>query len=538
MKQSSETPLKGAELPPKQSILNQQKPPQPPQQKRRLFVCCASQNKPNKPGIQKDREVANETPIQKRQFESVKDQKENSEIMIGADHKNSQKSLLNNVGAEKEPVGFNRNSGPRQLIHKKSSSMSQNGSQINLNGQNQLQGGSLREQEGQNLIKQNHYSVNEKKSERKLQEQDANLRQSLRNNQNQQQRKGQSLASEDIFLQIDEIECDIDEDVDNEHEHNKRLTDRNVNNSNFVNKLKDFSSFNPSGNKGKEKFNQSVPPNIMPRSMLHQDQMIPQSSKQVGKLELNLKLMNQEQIELPKLSSRSLAKNQLVGSFIEPNQSRGSVLAQQSALENIGAKQNSMVNLNKNGSPMRHQEESKVLISGINSNSQTNQSINTRQNSPLVQRRQSRPQDVSHDSQTNISSLNAFDKAGASTATTNQPNQQMFSSSQTLRNIENIYLKNQKEGGITTPRNDSGVVIGTDPSIQIQFFMSLLNEKEEVLREQNNRMKQMRHKVKQQAHKCNKMQIRLRETHHDNLDIQEYMQTVLAQKILQGNSIK
>lgn len=48
----------------------------------------------------------------------------------------------------------------------------------------------------------------------------------------------------------DEIDCNIDEDFDNEHYHH----DKNINNS-FINKLKDFSTFNPSGNKGKEKVN-------------------------------------------------------------------------------------------------------------------------------------------------------------------------------------------------------------------------------------------------------------------------------------------
>ena len=44
------------------------------------------------------------------------------------------------------------------------------------------------------------------------------------------------------------MECDIDEDFDNE-----KFTGKMINNS-FINKLKDFSTFNPSGNKGREKF--------------------------------------------------------------------------------------------------------------------------------------------------------------------------------------------------------------------------------------------------------------------------------------------
>ncbi len=50
-------------------------------------------------------------------------------------------------------------------------------------------------------------------------------------------------------LELDEIDCNIDEDVDNEDYY---LGKNNIHNS-FINKLKDFSTFNPSGNKGKEK---------------------------------------------------------------------------------------------------------------------------------------------------------------------------------------------------------------------------------------------------------------------------------------------
>ena len=53
-------------------------------------------------------------------------------------------------------------------------------------------------------------------------------------------------------LELDEIECDIDEDMDDEH-----YTGKNINDS-FVNKLRDISTFNPSGIKGKEKGNVSM----------------------------------------------------------------------------------------------------------------------------------------------------------------------------------------------------------------------------------------------------------------------------------------
>ena len=52
-------------------------------------------------------------------------------------------------------------------------------------------------------------------------------------------------------LEVEEIECDIDENFDNE-----KFKGKMINNS-FINKLKDFSSFNPSGNKGREKISNS-----------------------------------------------------------------------------------------------------------------------------------------------------------------------------------------------------------------------------------------------------------------------------------------
>lgn len=68
------------------------------------------------------------------------------------------------------------------------------------------------------------------------------------------------------MLGLDEIECNIDEDIDNEH-----CTGKNINDS-FINKLKDFSSFNPSGNKGKEKVNNSMM--VVPYSTIDMKQKI------------------------------------------------------------------------------------------------------------------------------------------------------------------------------------------------------------------------------------------------------------------------
>jgi hypothetical protein len=58
----------------------------------------------------------------------------------------------------------------------------------------------------------------------------------------------------------DEVDCNIDEEFDNEQLDNRlknqSLERNNINNS-FINKLRDFSTFNPSGNKGREKINNS-----------------------------------------------------------------------------------------------------------------------------------------------------------------------------------------------------------------------------------------------------------------------------------------
>lgn len=66
----------------------------------------------------------------------------------------------------------------------------------------------------------------------------------------------QSASNGVKILEIEEIECNIDEDLDNEH-----YTGKNINES-FINRLKDFPYINPSGNKGKEKGGNISVPNI------------------------------------------------------------------------------------------------------------------------------------------------------------------------------------------------------------------------------------------------------------------------------------
>ncbi len=63
------------------------------------------------------------------------------------------------------------------------------------------------------------------------------------------------------MIEVDEIECDIDADVDDEHYSSKNINDS------FINKLRDISTFNPSGIKGKEKVNYSM--TIIPMSSIN-----------------------------------------------------------------------------------------------------------------------------------------------------------------------------------------------------------------------------------------------------------------------------
>ncbi len=53
-------------------------------------------------------------------------------------------------------------------------------------------------------------------------------------------------------LGLSDIECDIDEGVDGEHSSGKNINDS------FIKKLRDISTFNPSGIKSKEKNNNSM----------------------------------------------------------------------------------------------------------------------------------------------------------------------------------------------------------------------------------------------------------------------------------------
>ena len=57
-------------------------------------------------------------------------------------------------------------------------------------------------------------------------------------------------AGADI-MELDEIECNLDEDFDNER--GESAGTEKIINGTFVQRLKDFSTFNPSGNKGSEK---------------------------------------------------------------------------------------------------------------------------------------------------------------------------------------------------------------------------------------------------------------------------------------------
>lgn len=83
-----------------------------------------------------------------------------------------------------------------------------------------------------------------------------------------------------MIVEIEEIECNIDEDLDNEH-----YTGKNINES-FINRLKDFPYINPSGNKGKEKGGNVSVPNIN-TNIIH-------GKKRISKDSLDLKVTPNE----------------------------------------------------------------------------------------------------------------------------------------------------------------------------------------------------------------------------------------------------
>ena len=80
-----------------------------------------------------------------------------------------------------------------------------------------------------------------------------------------------------MFAELEEIECNIDEDLDNEH-----YTGKNINES-FINRLKDFPYVNPSGNKGKEKIiNSNSNTNVMNPSKVSKQRLKSRDSFEIG----------------------------------------------------------------------------------------------------------------------------------------------------------------------------------------------------------------------------------------------------------------
>jgi hypothetical protein len=83
----------------------------------------------------------------------------------------------------------------------------------------------------------------------------------LNQNMNEES-KAVVLLKHEGAIGLDEIEWEMDDaDIDDE-----RYSGKNINDS-FINKLKDFSAFNPSGNKGKEKTNNSMM--VVPMSVIN-----------------------------------------------------------------------------------------------------------------------------------------------------------------------------------------------------------------------------------------------------------------------------
>ena len=67
-------------------------------------------------------------------------------------------------------------------------------------------------------------------------------------------------------LEVSDIECDIDEDVDQQEREAAGMGNGKAINDSFINKLRDISSFKPSGIKAKDKGNSSMM--VMPVSSI------------------------------------------------------------------------------------------------------------------------------------------------------------------------------------------------------------------------------------------------------------------------------
>ncbi|CDW84589.1 UNKNOWN [Stylonychia lemnae] len=561
------------------------KPPVPP--KKKLFVCCASQQ--NK--LQdKDKPIAVETPQQKSIFEAI------------------------NTDTDKQ-----RRPEPRKLSHIKSNSLMMSNAQ----------------QESQASIS-NNLEIDPKynsltKSE-KVKDDKQNGRISIRSNnikfQNEDARKIKNSPSDDGFLQVDEIACDLDEDVDNEH-----YSDRNINNSQFVNKLRDFSSFNPSGNKGKEKFNytsstlmaqnnadikrkakraslngtdqnivgnqnaqllligkdqaihgynstrnnqtskfnnqdfqfshgnspEQQHPEIFEQNMIspeaqviddkniylkvneksHRKTFSVQSNQGAKKLQLSPHQLIKDSTAMS--SAPKYQTNQLQINLINKLEQ---IYVSQASHRSISSSQTNQANkqpfsntpsqqLNQSILASKQLEESKFLsvkddkIKDVNNGSQRN-------NSPPVQRIQA----DSQDSQSNFYSANRSthsEKAGQSTATASHLSfifKKLENNDQHNANSKYTYDCGYRSSNILL------FLMICHQSIQIQFFMTLLQEKEEAMKQQKQKLKQLRHKVKQSTYKYTKVNMRLKHICQDNMDIMNFMNVMMTSKLLQANNFK
>ena len=68
----------------------------------------------------------------------------------------------------------------------------------------------------------------------------------------------------------------------------------------------------------------------------------------------------------------------------------------------------------------------------------------------------------------------------------------------------------------------------------MQFFMALLNEKEDQVHEQKLKLHKIQKEVKLAKHKYEKTRLRLRDVKNDNMDLITVQNMLLSSKLLQG----
>ncbi|CDW81528.1 UNKNOWN [Stylonychia lemnae] len=369
------------------------------------------------------------------------------------------------------------------------------------------------------------------------------------------------------FLNHEEIDCNIGEEIEYDEQSGK-----NINNS-FINRLKDFSTFNPSGVKDKFAFNNSAYIlNGADKKYFNRDSLPVNPSQLIdSKIQQNYNSARQNMMNYHLKTQSPEHQKKLLDDTLNLNKDKQPLQQQSSYAESNSMPQKQLMNAQN---PFSNKKQS-CISSPLSSNAKNinledafkldknlkevkqpnqlqqmpNQQLNIVGSSLVpsqnaikeitnIQQNNSQIMDNHHNhsntthSQTQSQTYFSPDGGKEKPKLNDSLNQSMSksrlyelkrSSSQALIDVESTYVKSQIQ------KADQGQLIGTDP-----FFMQLLAQKEEQLQEQKLKLKKMNSKVKQKQHKLNKIKNRLRDTRQDNLDIEWQMNTILASKILQG----